>query len=30
MIFVILAKAEQAMDYGKELIKLVEDIIYAN
>ena len=28
--FIILAKAEQALDYGKELIKLVEEIIYAN
>lgn len=26
----ILAKAEQAMDYGKELLKLVEEVIYAN
>lgn len=25
-----LTKAEQALDYGKELLKLVEDIIYAN
>lgn len=26
----LLAKAEQAMDYGKELLKLVEEVIYAN
>jgi len=24
------AKAEQALDYGKELLKLVEEVIYAN
>jgi hypothetical protein len=24
------AKAEQALEYGKELLKLVEEIIYAN
>ena len=29
-LFFIVAKAEQALDYGKELLKLVEEVIYAN
>lgn len=30
MFIFVLAKAEQALDYGKELIKLVDEVIYAN
>jgi hypothetical protein len=28
--FFLSAKAEQALDYGKELIKLVDEVIYAS
>lgn len=30
MFYNLSAKAEQAMDYAKELLKLVEEVIYAN